>query len=507
MDTTLDDRLLALTEDDIKQEFRAYKLIKTDLLDDEHTVSISMGVDGIRHDGFEKQLDRHARNMISRLQANRYFFSPFREVVISKDYSLKRSTAIAKDKTRTLSIACVRDVLIQRLLYQIVGPYLEQLFGKTPGLDEVSFAYRPRKSAPAAARRTYKYIQQGYTYVLDADLRKFFDEIPHDALLDLVDETFGANVRVRTLIRRFVKADRVTADSYAGKAERFYRQKAQRTQRRVGIPQGGVLSGLIANLYLHPFDVWVVEVLSSQHDIKYVRYADDFVILARDPKTRDGIEELVRERLSELGLFLHTNREKTKLLDLNAKPDDPKAKPVSLDFVGFSLSPTGIRVKKTNMIKFKRRFVEKLWRPIRWRESPTPQGALSFIVERKMQFKLLGNWAEGLERCDKCGEVLALRSWVAFFATVTDVQQLQGLDKWIRRTLHSYMHQHFGVRFGAKELGAAGLARLAQVYYEVRYHLRDLQLCRCELWESNQARLKALSERNSPLWSLFDEIS
>src|SRR5690606_11346745 len=151
-------------------------------------------------------------------------------------------------------------------------------------------------------------------------------------LLEKISAVIDPGSRTYALLRKFVRTDRIPHSSYKWATRRgkvvgvkiFHWRKPRREKRSCGIPQGGVLSGMLANLFLHDFDQWTIQTLSQQYDIRYVRYADDFVILARTPDILDDIQTVVDERLQSLGLTL--NQSKTCHLDVQEKP---------LEFVGF----------------------------------------------------------------------------------------------------------------------------------------------------------------------------
>lgn len=160
----------------IEKKYWDYKESKTDRFRRKR-IRIPMGVDGITWQNFEQELSKNANNISKRVLDGKYLFYPFREKEVSKD-----------GKTRTLSIASIRDVLVQALLYDSLYESIESEFAVSD-IDMVSFGYRRGKSAPKAARMIWRSInQEGYKFILDADISKFFDTLDHERLLRLLDE-------------------------------------------------------------------------------------------------------------------------------------------------------------------------------------------------------------------------------------------------------------------------------------------------------------------------------
>jgi RNA-directed DNA polymerase len=509
MAVNLDPQFLALcTPAEVKRQFHLYKILKTDELSDDLEVRIQVGVDGVTAEAFESELTKHTANMAERLRAGRFHFAPFREEIRSKDPTMSLKKAKGQDKTRTLSVACIRDVLVQRILHQVLANHFEaEVFTVDDALDKVSFGYRTGKSAPIAARATANHIANGYCHVLDADIEKFFDRIPHGPLIELLGEYLDSNSTVYRMLVRFIRADRVEERSYGGNPKRFHRMKPRRLPREIGIPQGGVLSGLLANLYLHRFDRWVVKDLNENYNIRYVRYADDFLILAQDQSDLGPIKEAVRERLSALHLTLHPDDTKTRFVDLTQKG-------TYVEFVGFRLSPTGIRVRSKNLRKFKYRFHRKLYERIPTMRFSSALAALKWIIEHRLNFKIEGLHAAygELPRCPRCAQTLPMRSWISFFATVTDVQQFRALDTWIRKMIQSFFYHRYGVRVSRQNMNYAGLMRLALIYRHIRRELSKATFCSCEPGESKAARLVGRAhstplERETPTVDLLSELA
>ncbi|HLG30463.1 MAG TPA: reverse transcriptase domain-containing protein, partial [Candidatus Brocadiales bacterium] len=252
------------TIDALRATYDDYKSSKTDRFTGK--VNVPMGADGVTWYAFEKNLEVNLANISRRVLNGSYHFYPMREFKIPKP----------DGGMRTLSIACIRDAIVQRGLYFALQESSEEIF-KT--LDDVSFAYRKGQSGGTAALHIWDSFKQGFLWAFDADIKKFFDPLDHERLMGLVAEWVGEDSLARKLIWRFIRISYVPADSYPKQKNYFMHHKPKCCARPAGVPQGGVLSGMLANLYLHEFDRWVVKELSSQCELRYYRYADDFVIL------------------------------------------------------------------------------------------------------------------------------------------------------------------------------------------------------------------------------------
>lgn len=456
------------TVERLQGEYWLYKKVKTDdwkEWNDEPEINIKIGADGVDWKSFEKQLDHLTNSIVKRIRKGTYLFYPFREIIKSKDPKLKNPfKVLEKGKERILSIAGIRDILVQKVLYDAIYDRAEQQFNQLP---EVSFGYRKGRSAPLAARTLYQHIRNGYVYVLDADISKFFDKIPHNQLMKVIEDFTYDSPIVQQLLKRFVRVDRIEWLAYKGNEWKFRKHKLRRIKRCAGIPQGGILSGLIANLYLHSFDEWVCCDLGSEYDIRYVRYADDFVILTKKYSQLPEIKEKVRIKLEELGLTLHTDVKKTKIIDLSKKRN-------YVEFVGFAISETGIRIKNENL----RRFKERIQGILRGTEISDLE-SLKLLI-RKLSFKFFGNHAKK-RICIKCSLQEPRRSWLNFFLTITDVQQLRALDYWVRKKIYEKYYRETGKRLSRKTLKKLDFPSLERLYYEYRKRVKKGEcFCKCD---------------------------
>jgi group II intron reverse transcriptase/maturase len=237
----------------------------------------SGGVDGVTIERFEKNLGTNLREIQRLLQQDRYEPDPVLRHYIKKD----------NGKLRPLGIPTVRDRVIQQAVRRVIEPIFEQDF------YYYSFGFRPGYSAHQALRTVRRAKRTGYEYVVDLDIMSFFDEIPHDLLMEKVHERI-TDGRVLKLIRSWLTAGVMEDDQFH--------------DTEVGSPQGGVISPLLANIYLNHFD-WGMK----GKGFAVVRYADDAVILCKTREEAEAAHQAAKAILEgELRLRMHP--EKTKVV-------------------------------------------------------------------------------------------------------------------------------------------------------------------------------------------------
>lgn len=237
----------------------------------------SAGVDHVSVERFEAELEVNLERLREGLGTGTYRPQAIRRCWIPKPGN--------KEK-RPLGIPTVRDRTVQTALRNVLEPIFERDFAQH------SYGFRPGRSCKNALARVNALLQSGYTHVVDADLKGYFDSIPHDKLMALIKDKV-ADQRVRDLIQQFL--DQKILDE----------MKSWRPEE--GTPQGAVISPLLSNIYLDPLDH-----LMAEHGLEMVRYADDFVVLCRDAGQAEQALETIRAWTNEAGLQLHP--EKTRIV-------------------------------------------------------------------------------------------------------------------------------------------------------------------------------------------------
>jgi RNA-directed DNA polymerase len=263
------------------------------------------GVDGTTFDQIEATgLENWLTRLGEELRAKTYRCQPVRRVMIPK----------AGGGERPLGIPTIRDRVVQTAAKLVLEPIFEA------DMDPAAHGYRPGRSAGQAIQTVLTLLRQGYTDVVDADLSKYFDTIPHDELMQCLARRIVDPDMLR-LIKQWLRAPVETTD---GDGRR--RMEGGRNSR-AGVPQGGVISPLIANLYMNRFlKYWRQTGRGTEFQAHIINYADDFVILSR---ARAAAALAWTDRvMTRLGLTL--NRTKTRLCDARAE---------RFDFLGYSFGP------------------------------------------------------------------------------------------------------------------------------------------------------------------------
>jgi len=259
----------------------------------------ALGVDRVSKEAYGKKLEENLTALLDRAQKGNYRPQPKREVLIPKP----------DGKKRPLAIGCFEDKLVDWVVSKILSAVYEPIFIRN------SFGYREGKSTDQAMRACYNSLHKGKRpYVVEIDFKSFFNTIPHRKLLSFIGKRIEDH-RLKRLILRLLQTSVIREDGNA-------------VPTKIGTPQGGLASPVLANIYLHEvLDIWFLENWAS-HTKTIVRYADDAVFFFdKEEDARRFLKEL-ELRTEHYGLTLHPD--KTKMLKMN------KASQESFDFLGFT---------------------------------------------------------------------------------------------------------------------------------------------------------------------------
>lgn len=324
------------------------------------------GVDKVSIGMFERQLEQNLSALMRDLKTRGQFRpKPLRRVHIPKGPRSK--------ETRPLGIPVVRDRVAQEVLRRLLAPIFE------PAFHEDSYGFRPKRNCHMAIERALKSHGEGLLHVLDADIKGFFDNIPHEVIMQLVAAKV-ADGNVLGILQRFLTAGVMEDGAFKPTS--------------IGTPQGGVISPLLANIVLNQLD-WQLH----EAGFRFVRYADDFIVLCHNPGRAQEAKELVTHALEQLGLQL--NQEKTKITTYGK----------GYEFLGFFLSSRSRRMREKSVRKFKDKIrelttrhhnldksvIEKLNRVIRGTANYFNPG----FATTRWGFQYLDSWVRMRLRCMK----------------------------------------------------------------------------------------------------------
>lgn len=330
------------------------------------------GVDRITIERFAKDCPRGLLDLQEQLRTASYQPLPVKRVWIPKPGTQER---------RPLGIPTVRDRIVQTALRMVIEPIFEHRFA------EHSYGFRPRRGCKDALRRVQTLLNEGRTWIVDADIKSSFDQIPKDRLMGRVEERI-ADSRVLALIRGYLDQGVMEELALHPPTER-------------GTPQGAVISPLLANLYLDPLDH-----LLADGGQQMVRYADDFVILCRSEAEAQAALARVRTWIEENGLQLHP--EKTRIVD--------GTQPGGFDFLGYHFE-RGYRWPR-------RKATDRLRDKVRELTPRTSGDSLACTIARLNQ---------------------TLRGWFGYFQH-SHPTTFPGLDGYIRGRLRSILRKRAGRR-------------------------------------------------------------
>lgn len=321
------------------------------------------GVDGITVDMLYPYLYEHKEEIKEQIRNRKYKPSPVRRVYIPKDNGDKRG----------LGIPTVIDRVIQQAIVQVLSPIYEKQFSET------SYGFRPGRSCEMAIIKLLEYFNDGYTWIVDIDLQKFFDTVCHDKLIAIIMKTIHDGELV-SLIRKYLVSGVM--------------ENGVVSPTTVGTPQGGNLSPLLSNIMLNELDKEL-----EKRGLNFTRYADDCVIVVQSEKAANRVMESIT-RFIEKKLGLKVNVEKSKV-----------ARPNQIKYLGF-----GFYYTKTGIIK--------------------PKPHLKSIQKFKKKLKQLTkrSWSISLEeRIIKLNQVI--RGWINYFRISDMKMKMASIGEHLRRRI------------------------------------------------------------------------
>lgn len=323
------------------------------------------GVDGMGVDELLTYLKDNKEQLLQKIRDGKYNPNPVRRVEIPKE---------EKGKVRKLGIPTVVDRVIQQAITQVLSPIFEGQF------SDYSFGFRPKRGAHDALKQCQRNVNDGYVYVVDMDLERFFDTVCQSKLIEVLSRTIKDG-RVISLIHKYLNAGVVQNGLF------------ERTE--VGVPQGGPLSPLLSNIMLNELDK---ELTRRGH--RFVRYADDCMIICKSRKSAERTLNNIVPYI-EGKLFLKVNRDKTKVAHIS-----------KVRYLGYALyrfrGKCRLRVHPKSVAKMKSQIRELTARSNGW-----------------------GNEYRALKLTQ------FIRGWVNYFALADMKRLLSDTDEWMRRKIRT----------------------------------------------------------------------
>lgn len=391
------------------------------------------GIDGETLESFDKQSDKKLKNLLKDLQEKDYKPSPVRRQYIPKK----------NGKVRPLGIPTIEDRIVQQAVVNVIQPkFEEEVFHKW------SCGYRPGRGIQRALQLILWHIETGYNYIYDCDIKGFFDNIPHKKLMKILNK-YVADGTVLDMIWKWLKAG--------------YMEEGKFHDVKSGTPQGGVISPILANTYLNELD-WTLE----EHGIRFVRYADDFLVFAKSKEDIRKASQIVKQKLEELGLEI--SKEKTKVVNFDNN---------DFDFLGYTFEHWRKR-KRNGKPYFIVKPKETTWKDFRQKIKAKTRKTLTLNVKAWLErvnpvIRGKVNYFLNIYKAVKANEFYGQKSRCFINAFRNE---LLAIDGYIRRRLRVAMiHKHPSQRKGwlmttkwnNEYFAKVGLIPALWLYYNLQY--------------------------------------
>jgi group II intron reverse transcriptase/maturase len=331
------------------------------------------GIDKVSIQMFESNLSENLLSLMKELKQGTYQPIPLRRVYIPK----------GDGKTRPLGIPSVKCRVAQEVIRRLINSIFENRF------HENSFGFRPGRNCHQAVERVLEYAEQGHKYVVDVDIKGFFDNIPHNLIMDSIAARISDG-NILDLIERFLSS---------GVMEEGELRPTTR-----GTPQGGVISPLLANIALNHLDWYLAE-----KEYLFVRYADDFVVLCKTQSEAERALDEVQTYLEQMAL--QVSPEKTKICRYSK----------GFNFLGFSIKSRSVQMRTKSKEKFQNKIREitrrsnNLDKEVISKLNRVIRGTVNYFGTKfstvKTEFYRLDRWIRKRIRCMKYKRIWLTDNW------------------------------------------------------------------------------------------------
>ena len=361
------------------------------------------GVDGITVEEVDSYIRENKERIFNKIRKRYYKPKPVLRVQIPKD----------NGKKRNLGIPTVMDRIIQQAMVQVLSPIFEKQF------NENSYGFRPGRSCEQAIIKALEYLNDGYDWIVDIDLERFFDTVNQDRLITIIGKTIKDG-DVVSLIRKYLSAGVM--------------ENGVKKETKVGTPQGGNLSPLLSNIMLNELDKEL-----TARGLKFVRYADDCIILVKSEKAANRVLSSITKFI-EKKLGLKVNAEKSKV-----------TRPTKTKYLGFSF-----------------------WKNTKGEWKPKPHLKSYQKLIRKLKQLTKRNWSISLdERIKKINYLI--RGWINYFRIANMKNKIAEIDEHLRTRIRTIIWKQWKVP-ARKEKALKQLGVKSDIAYNLANTRKGYQL-------------------------------